>query len=182
MLLNLIILLILVSGLFTGYRRGLIRQIIRLAGFIVSYIVAMSFFKQLAPVLKPLIPFPGSAAQSGFSALLGAINVQTFYYQAIAFILLFLAAKILLTLIGSMLGFVAALPILRPINHLSGAALGFVEVYLIIFLLLYAGSLMPVAVVQSAIHGSSLAQSIIGHTPVFSNMLKSMWVALIALK
>lgn len=179
MLLNLIILLVLVSGVFTGYRRGLVQQVIRLVGLFVSYYVAVTYCKSFAPVLKPLIPFPESLTHNDLSFLTGSLAVQTVYYRVIAFILLFLAAKILLHVVGTMLGFVTALPIIRPVNHLSGAALGFVEVYLIVFLLLIAGSLAPVPNLQTAIHGSTLAQSMIGHTPVVSNMVKSFSAALI---
>ncbi|MFT8318580.1 MAG: CvpA family protein [Sporolactobacillus sp.] len=179
MLLDLIILLLLASGLFMGFRRGLILQVVRLGGFIVSYLVAVSYFKKLAPVLKFWIPFPSSAAHSGTFDFLGPMNLQTAYYQAIAFIILFIAVKIVLTILGSMLDFLAEFPLIRPVNHLTGAALGFVEIYLVVFLLLYASALTPISGLQSAINDSSLAQSIIGHTPVFSQMIKNMWIAFI---
>jgi len=177
MLLTLIILIILASGFFNGFRRGLILQLVHLAGFVVAYIIAMIYFKPLAGTLKFWIPFPSSASQSDLFQFLGNMDLQTAYYRAIAFIILFIATKIVLTILGSMLNFLAELPILRSVNHLSGALIGFVEAYLIIFFLLYAGSLTPVGGIQSAIDQSTLAQSMITSTPYFSDMLKEMWVA-----
>lgn len=181
MLLNIVILLLLASGFFMGFRRGLVLQLVHLAGFLVAFLVAFLYYKQLAPVLKFWIPFPTSAAQSGTFSFLGSLDLQTAYYQAIAFIILFIAAKIILTIFGHMLDFLAELPLIRSVNHLSGALFGFAEIYLFLFLLLYAGALTPIDGIQSAIDGSSLAQSMIGNTPFFSNMLKELWVAVIAL-
>lgn len=177
MLLNIIILLLLAAGFFTGFRRGLVLQLVHLAGFIVSYVVAFLYYKQLAGVLKFWLPSPTSASHSGTFSFLGSLNLQSAYYQAIAFVILFISSKIVLNILGSMLNFLAEMPIIRSVNHLSGAVLGFVEIYLIVFLLLYAGALTPMGGIQSSISHSSLAQSIIGNTPVFSKMFKSMWVA-----
>jgi uncharacterized membrane protein required for colicin V production len=177
MLLNLILLVILASGFLMGFRRGLILQLVHLAGFVISYIIAMMYYKPLAGTLKFWIPFPTSASQSDMFQFLGNMDLQTAYYRAIAFVILFIAVKIILNILGSMLNFLAELPILRSVNHLSGALLGFIEVYLILFFLLYAGSLTPISEIQSSIGQSSLAQSMIAHTPVFSKMFKDMWVA-----
>lgn len=177
MFLNIIIILLLAAGFFMGFRRGLVLQLVHLAGFVVSYIIAFLYYKQLAPVLKFWIPFPTSAARSGTFSFLGNLDLQAAYYQAIAFVILFIAVKIVLNIFGSMLNFLAEMPIIRSVNHLSGGALGFVEIYLIVFLLLYAGALTPMGGIQSSISHSSLAQSIIGNTPVFSKIFRNMWVA-----
>ncbi|MCL1630580.1 CvpA family protein [Sporolactobacillus sp. CPB3-1] len=177
MLLTIVLLIILASGFFNGFRRGLILQLIHLAGFVIAYVVAMMYSKPLAGTLKFWIPFPTSASESSVFQFLGTMDLQSAYYQAIAFIILFLATKIILNIIGSTLNFLAELPILRSVNHLGGALIGFIEIYLILFFLLYAGSLTPVSGIQSAIAQSSLAKSMIAHTPYFSDLLKGMWVA-----
>ncbi|RYL94634.1 CvpA family protein [Sporolactobacillus sp. Y61] len=177
MLLTVIILLLLASGFFMGFRRGLVLQLVHLAGFIIAYIVAILYFKQLAPVLKFWIPFPSSAADSDMFRMFGDVDLQTAYYRAIAFVILFIGTKIIVSVFGHMLDFLAELPLIRSVNHLSGGVLGFAEIYLIIFLLLYAGALTPVAGIQSAIDSSSLAGSMIGHTPVFSKIFRELWVA-----
>ncbi len=179
MMLNLIILILLASGFFMGFRRGLVLQLVHLAGFIIAYIVAFLYYRQLAPTVRLWIPFPTSAANSGTFSFLGTTDLQSAYYQAIAFLILFLATKIILTIIGHMLDFLAELPILRSVNHLTGGLFGFAELYLIVFILLFVGALTPISWVQSSIHGSSLAQAIIGHTPGFSKTLQSLWAGLI---
>ncbi|TGA99627.1 CvpA family protein [Sporolactobacillus shoreae] len=177
-MLNIIILVLLASGFFMGFKRGLVLQLVHLAGFVIAYIVAFMYYKQLTPTIKLWVPFPTSAAQSGTFSFLGHLDLQSAYYQAIAFLILFIATKIVLTIIGHMLDFLAELPLIRSVNHLAGGLFGFVEFYLVVFILLYVGALTPISGLQSSIDGSSLAQSIIGSTPVFSKMLHQMWVAI----
>ncbi|WP_239984898.1 CvpA family protein [Sporolactobacillus pectinivorans] len=179
MLFNIIILVLLAWGFFIGFKRGLVLQLVHLAGFVVAYIVAFMYYKQLTPVVKLWVPFPTSAAQSGTFSFLGNMNLQSAYYQAIAFLMLFIATKIVLAIFGHMLDFLAELPLIRSVNHLTGGLFGFAEFYLVIFILLYVGALTPISGLQSSINSSSLAQSIIGSTPVFSKMLHNMWMALI---
>ncbi|MCI1856757.1 MAG: CvpA family protein [Sporolactobacillus sp.] len=181
-MLNLIIVLLLASGFFAGFRRGLVLQLVHLAGFIIAYIVAMLYYKDLAGVVKLWIPFPTSAARSGMFDFLGNLDLQTAYYRAIAFVILFIAVKLILTIFGHMLDFLAELPLIRSVNHLAGGLLGFVEIYLIVFLLLYAGALTPIEELQASIDSSSLAQSMIGHTPFFSKIFRELWVALATLR
>ncbi|RYM06893.1 CvpA family protein [Sporolactobacillus sp. THM7-7] len=181
MLLNIIILLLLAVGFFNGFRRGLVLQLVHLAGFIISLIVAWMYFKPFAQVLKLWIPYPSSVARSDLFDFLGNLDLQAAYYQAMAFIILFLAAKIVINILGSMLDFLAEVPLIRPVNHLSGGLLGFAEIYLIVFLLLYVGALTPMDGIQSSIEQSMLAQSMIDHTPVFSEVFRNLWVALISI-
>ncbi|OOP65426.1 hypothetical protein BWZ43_25010, partial [Heyndrickxia oleronia] len=57
-MINLVILLILVIGFFVGLKRGFILQLIHITGFIIAFIIAYMYFKDLAPHLKLWIPYP----------------------------------------------------------------------------------------------------------------------------
>ncbi|MFT8871663.1 MAG: CvpA family protein [Sporolactobacillus sp.] len=160
-LLNLLIVLLLASALFTGYRRGLITQIVRLVGTIAAFAVALFYFRQLAAQLQSWFPAPHTA------------DWQTLFYPVIAFVILFVLAKTACAFIGSFLNSLAHLPLIRPINRLAGALVGFLESYLLLLLLLYVASLLPVGVLHTAVGGSSLAQAMIGKTPLISPWLRS---------
>ncbi|WP_060669393.1 CvpA family protein [Oceanobacillus caeni] len=56
-----------------------------------------------------------------------------------------------------MLDFVASIPVINSVNKLLGAVLGFIEVYLIAFIILYILALTPVETVQGWITGSPIA-------------------------
>ncbi len=83
-------------------------------------------------------------------------------------------------MIGSMLDFVAQLPLLKSVNRWAGGALGFMEVYLLLFVLLYVSALVPVSAIQQPLHDSLIASLIVKHTPILSDFVKHMLVQYMA--
>jgi uncharacterized membrane protein required for colicin V production len=179
-MLDLAILIILLIGFFIGLKRGFILQLIHLIGFIIAFIIAYTYFEKLAPKLTLWVPYPNLHSHSTFRMLFDQANLEDAYYRAIAFVVIFFAVKIVLQMIGSMLDFVANLPILKQLNIWAGGILGFIEIYLIMFILIYIAALVPVDLIQNALNGSFMAKGIIEHTPVFSKTIKEMWIEYMA--
>lgn len=175
-MIDLILLLVLVIGFFIGFRRGFVLQVIYFAGFIAAIVVAYLYSDDLAPFLKLWVPFPKPSNDSAFSLLFDTFDLEAAYYRAVAFAVLFFGTKITMRIAGSMLDFLADLPILRTINGWLGGALGFVEVYLVVFILLYLGALTPIDSVQSIMNDSVLAKGIMEHTPIVSGKIKEFWL------
>ncbi|TXL62525.1 CvpA family protein [Cerasibacillus terrae] len=172
---NLIVILFLLFGFLMGLKRGLILQVFHLVGFIVAFIVAALSFKKLSSHLEMWIPFPGFSDQNVWSDVLNSAPVQDAFYNAIAFAIIFFITKIILQIIASMLDFVASFPILNSVNKLLGAFLGFVEVYLIVFIVLFILSLTPIDTIQNWLSTSTLAKVIIQSTPILSNKIQDLW-------
>lgn len=179
-MLDLVVLAILVIGFFVGLKRGFILQSIHLAGFIVAFIIAYIYYEQLAPKLTLWIPYPNFGDNGALNLIFENGNLEAAYYRAIAFAAIFFAVKILLQIIGSMLDFVSNLPILRQLNVWAGGLLGFVEVYLIMFIVLYIAALLPIQAIQDPLNDSILAENIIKNTPVFSQQIKQLWIEYMA--
>ncbi|MBY0124024.1 CvpA family protein [Bacillus sp. S/N-304-OC-R1] len=179
-MLDLAILAILIIGFFVGLKRGFILQLIHLTGFIIAFIVANMYYDKLAPKLTLWVPYPSFGKDTAFEMLFDQANLEDAYYRAIAFVVIFFAVKIVLHMIGSMLDFVANLPILKQLNVWAGGILGFIEIYLIIFILLYIAALVPVDSVQNALSDSIIAEGIIKNTPIFSQTIKEMWIEYMA--
>jgi uncharacterized membrane protein required for colicin V production len=175
-MLDLAIILLLVFGFFVGLKRGFILQLFHLTSFIIAYIVANLYYTQLAPKLILWIPYPNFGENSTLKVLTNSGNMETAFYRAIAFVIIFFAVKILLQIIGSMLDFIAHLPILRTLNIWAGGILGFLENYLIIFILLYIAALIPMGVFQNTLDHSILAKAIVKNTPIFSQQLENWWI------
>lgn len=175
-MLDLAIIIILVFGFFIGLKRGFILQVIHLIGFILAFIVATMYYEKLAPKLTLWIPYPSFGDQTAFQMLFDQVNLEDAYYRAIAYVAIFIAVKIVLQIIGSMLDFVSNLPVLKQLNVWAGGILGFVEVYLIMFILLYIAALVPVEIIQIHLNDSFMAKGIIKHTPIFSQQIKEMWI------
>lgn len=149
-------------------------QVFHLTGFILSFIIAILFYKSLASILTMWIPYPEFQSE-GLGAIFGALPLETAFYNGISFVIIFFASKIILQIIANMLDFVAELPILHSFNGLLGAILGFIETYFILFILLYFLALVPMDMIQDPINNSSIAKFIIENTPLFSNQIKDLW-------
>ncbi|MBH9967033.1 CvpA family protein [[Bacillus] enclensis] len=175
-MLDLVLFIILLVGFLTGLRRGFILQAVHMTGFIIAFIVAYIYYDQLAPKLTLWIPYPSLDEQSKLQMIFEMTNMDQAYYRVIAFALIFFAVKIIVHIFGSMLDFVAHLPILKQLNVLGGGLLGLIETYLIIFILLFIAVLLPIDTVQSFINDSFIAQAMVKHTPVFSDMVKDWWL------
>jgi uncharacterized membrane protein required for colicin V production len=173
-MLDIAIILILIIGFFVGLKRGFILQLVHLTGFIIAYIVAFAYYEKLAPKLTLWIPYPNLGEGTVLKVITDSSNVETAFYSAIAFVIIFFAVKVLLQIIGSMLDFIAQLPILKQLNIWAGGILGFLEVYLIIFILLYIAALIPMDFLQNPLDHSALVKSIVNHTPILSQQFKSM--------
>ena len=171
-MLDLILVILLFMGFFVGLRRGFILQLIHLTGFIIAYIVAKMYYNQLAPKLTLWIPYPNFGNNSSLKFFTDSPQTEEAFYRAIAFVIIFFAAKIVLQIIASMLDFIARLPILRLLNVWAGGILGFFEVYLLLFLLLFIAALVPVAALQGLMNQSVLANLIVNHTPILSEQIK----------
>lgn len=179
-MLDLAIIILLIMGFFIGLKRGFILQLVHLTGFIIAYIVANIYYDQLAPKLTLWLPYPSLGDNAALKLFTGSGNMQDAFYRAIAFIIIFFAVKIILQIIGNMLDFIAHLPILKHLNILAGGLLGFCEVYLILFLLLYIAALIPIEGIQHPLGNSILASEIVTHTPILSQQIKHMWIEYVA--
>jgi uncharacterized membrane protein required for colicin V production len=179
-MLDLAILIILLIGFFVGLKRGFILQLIHLTGFIIAFIVATIYYDNLAPKLTLWVPYPNLSSDAPLQFIFKSENVEDAYYRAIAFAAIFFAVKIFLQIIGAMLDFIAHIPVLKQLNIWAGGILGFIEAYLLIFILLYIAALLPIDFIQTPIKDSSIAKLIIDHTPIFSKQIKEMWFDYIA--
>lgn len=158
-----------------GLRRGFILQTVHLFGFIIAFFIAAFNYKKLAPHLSLWIPYPELSGESTWALFLQALPLETGFYNGIAFVLIFFVSKIILQIFAAMIDFIAELPILHSMNRILGALLGFVEVYLIVFVLLYILAFVPIEAVQIQIEHSSLAKGIVEHTPYLSSRIKELW-------
>ncbi|KFZ43950.1 hypothetical protein CS060_11360 [Anoxybacillus flavithermus] len=179
-MIDLLICFILLMGLMIGLKRGFILQFIHMTGFLIAFLVAYNYYDQLAPRLKLWVPYPSFGDGETMKLLIESTNLDEAYYRAIAFAVLFFVAKIVMQMIGSMLDFVAQLPLLKSVNRWAGGALGFMEVYLLLFVLLYVSALVPVSAIQQPLHNSFIASFIVKHTPILSNFVKHMLVQYMA--
>lgn len=166
---------ILIFGFLMGLRRGLILQVLHLTGYIISFIIAVMYYEKLADKISLFIPYANLPADGAWAVFMANMPVEEAFYNAVSFLIIFIIAKIVLQILATMLDFVARLPLLKWVNSLFGAILGFVEVYLIAFILLYVIALVPLIKIQKIIDSSSLAKFMIERTPYLSQKIETLW-------
>lgn len=174
-MLTIILLFLLLSGILIGLRRGFILQVLHLTGFIIAFIVAAKYYSAVASKLEMWIPYPNLLEGSDWSIFLASLPLEAAFYNAIAFGALFFVTKIVLQILATMLDFIADLPFIRFVNGALGALLGFLEVYLIVFILLFIFALAPIPFIQNMIDQSSLATFMIERTPFLSDKMMTYW-------
>ncbi|NEU29839.1 CvpA family protein [bacterium LRH843] len=175
-MLSFLLLFILFCSFFIGRRRGFILQIVYLVSFIAAIFVAYTYFRELATFIRLWIPYPQFSPNSTVGMIVSTFDGENVYYSGIAFAILFFGTKILLHLIGSMLDFLAHLPVLRSFNQLFGGILCFLETYFILLIVMFVAALLPIEAVQSVMQRSIVVQMMMNYTPFISEWLKVLWV------
>lgn len=170
-----IIILLLIGGLVIGFKRGLIRQAIHLAGFIAAYILAFKFYDDFAPMLMSWMPLNQIEAYNSFSFVAEALQVDRLIYNAIAFALIFFGTKLGLTLVGNVLHIVASLPGLSIFNRFGGLALGLLEVALILIIAVNVMAVLPWEKGNQLLSQSMLGSYLVDHVPVLAEKLQQLW-------
>ena len=174
-MLDIIILILLIAGLFVGAKRGLIVQLIHMTGFVIALIVAYTYYKPLAEKFVLWIPYPAIDSSSSLTIAIDRLDLDQTFYQLIAFALIFFIIKFALSLVASMFDFLKYLPVLGFVSKIIGAVLGFIEFYIILFIVLYILALLPITPFQNLMQNSTLASYMLEHTPFVSEKVKELW-------
>lgn len=175
---NLIIGFILVLGIYSGARRGLVVQLVHTAGHVMSYVVALLFHGHVAKLLANVIPYPSDTSEKQLALfnLLQNVAFDKTFYNAIAFIVLLIIGWLVTRLVGASLHRVTKIPVLHQLNWIGGALLGLLTHWIGLFFILSLLAVLPVAPIQSLFQSDSLATFIVKQTPLFSQMVFELWV------
>ncbi|MED3661993.1 CvpA family protein [Ureibacillus terrenus] len=174
-MLDIILIVIFAISLLIGIKRGFILQAINLVGFIVALIVAFIYYKPLAEKFMLWIPYPGLEPDSSLTLMLDALDVDRTFYRIIAFAVIFFVVKLAMQIVASAFDFLTFLPVLKSFNRLLGGLLCFVEFYFILFILLYVMALLPIDTVQEYMGSSIVANLMLEHTPVVTQLFQKLW-------
>lgn len=180
-MLTLIILILLLIGLYSGIRRGLVLQLVHIMGYIVSFFFAKEYYLVVADYLEMLVPYPqpGIGEEMLFYNEIQILNLDVAFYNAISFLLLLAVGWLITRILGSMLNSLTYIPVVREVNAIGGGVGGFVMQYAGIFFLLTFLSLIPLDYIQNLLMESQLAQWIIMHTPYLSRTIFDWWLGVI---
>lgn len=181
-----VIIAVLLWGVITGIRKGFVMSVSNIACIIAAIFIAKTFYKEVAVFLinntsiedkitkflvdknltKDLLP-AFSKSSTVFAAAdkinVDITNLLTYaIVNAVALLLIYLAARFALAIVESFIQGVASLPGLRELNGLGGIAIGLAK-SLFILLLAFAvfvplSSVKAFGVISQGISGSMLAK------------------------
>ena len=93
-----------------------------------------------------------------------------------AFIVLVIVIRLIIQILAQTLGVVRKLPLIKITDRYLGAILGFLEIYLIVFVVLYLVTVLPTPDWKIAIFKDSvLPDYIIQNTPILSKQFISLF-------
>lgn len=165
MLLSLVIILILISAVARGCRRGFVLELLYSIGYIVVFIFAKTFNTSFANFLN-----------STFGGLSNDQITNLTIMNSLAFILLMVIGWMIIRLIGRLSQMVTWLPIIHQVNGLAGAVVGVVISYLITFVILSISQFIPNDFYQEQLSQSVVAQTILSKTPSMSSKIINNYV------
>lgn len=179
-MLTLLLIIIFLLAFYTGYRRGLWRELVYIAGYACAVFVAYLGYPRFAQTLSLYLPFPNPALtlDLAFYPTTMLLQLNTIFYKIMAFLLIFFLGWLLVRFIGALCyrlsrsktGFLALIKgSLGGLAHLS-------VVYLFCTLFLLLLSVLPLESIQTALNHSSLALWMLEKTPVLSNVLQQIFI------
>lgn len=170
-LFDFILSLLLVGSSIRGYQRGLVLQAASLFGLFIGIWAAYQFTDDLAPVLSEMWPIPESAS-SGWLSLL---PIEKLLYSGLAFFILLIGTKFLLSIAATLINQVAKLPVVSFFNQSGGLVLALVQTLLIFVILVNVLHVLPWQTGQDAVNESLFAQGILTITPDLTEGMKDLF-------
>lgn len=169
-----IIILTLLCGIVLGYKAGFFRSTISAIGTILAIVGAFYLKNLISPILYEYCPF---FTFKGSFAGLSSLNI--FIYEAIAFLLVFLIlfgiVKFLIKVSTGLEKVLDFTVILGIPSKIFGGLFGFIEAYVIIFILLFVFAQFSFSAV--ILDKSRLTDPILNNTPGLSGLVGNTYKA-----
>lgn len=167
---DIVIVILLISGFITGYKKGLIKQAISTIGLIVIVVLAFMLKNNLSLFLYKRVPFFTVGLLKNYASL------NILLYELLSFFILFVLFSIVLKIILKITGIVENIVtdedgLFRTLFKILGGILGVLESYISIFIILLVLS-MPIFSLNFTkyIHKSNLKNFVLNNTILISNI------------
>jgi uncharacterized membrane protein required for colicin V production len=174
-ILDWVIIALLFGGIFLGYIRGFISQLVSIAGLFIAYIAAYMFYDDLAPWIAKIIPLSSWETYEQYQLIFNSLHLDTYLYNAVSFAIIFFAVKIGLSLMGHFFNLIAKVPGLNMINKWSGAFLALIEVALLVIVSVNVMAIIPSESVQLLVADSYIANFLYEQIPNVAERLHHLW-------
>lgn len=177
-MLTIILLVALLLGFYSGYRRGLALQLIRLVGYIITFMLATRYYQPLSEIVEMLIPFPSVQPDTSlvFYDEATSFFLDDAFYYAITFILIGVIGWLVTNFLSILFNRIMYYDFMNHINAIGGGVVNLFITYVIIFFLFFVLSLIPVEFIQQQFVDNPIAYNVVANTPFFSDFAAETWL------
>lgn len=171
--------IVLLLGMYSGARRGLVLQLVHLIGYAISFAMAWQNYQWIAQKIELLVPYPSFVpGVHQFAAFTEeqAMGLEFAFYKLISFVGILMIGTLLTRIIGYMLSELTYLPIIKQFNGLGGALLGLLFNYIGLFFVFSMLIMIPMKPIQHLFEQPSMARGIVTYTPILAQHLTQKWI------
>ncbi|WP_225046671.1 CvpA family protein [Lacticaseibacillus kribbianus] len=178
-MLSFVIILALAYFFYAGARRGLMLQLVHVAGYVLSFMLATALYKGLANQISLLVPYPSATEQSRFVFFDNQVGLtlDAAFYRGVAFVTVLALGWLVTRFVALWLHDLKYRPLDSHVNWLLGGFLNVAMGYLFIFLLLYLVALIPIGGLQDMLANSLVGRAMVRYSPVLTKLFTTLWVA-----
>jgi uncharacterized membrane protein required for colicin V production len=177
-MLAIVLILIFAYAYFIGYRRGFALQLLYTFSYLISYMIASSFYQQLGEKIYLWIPYPNPTQDTNmiFFDRATSFLLSRAFYAGTAFLIIYFACCIAVRLIGLLAHKLNDIALFGTANRILGGAFSVLVSYLTVLMVLVLASMVPINAVQNALSGDVLTRAMIERTPFFSDNIRHLWI------
>ncbi|MBF6626756.1 CvpA family protein [Tuanshanicoccus lijuaniae] len=177
-MLSIIILIVLAYSFYTGFRRGLIMQLVQLIGYLITFLLATKFYEPLSKYVEMLVPFPSiqQSTQLVFYNEAQSFLVDQAFYRAVTFVIIWLVGWLVTKFLAIFFTRITYYNMMRHLNHIGGGVVNLMITFLVIYVFLFILSLIPVEFIQQQFVDNPLAYRIVANTPIISDWAAEAWL------
>lgn len=153
--LDYVLIFVLIYYLYNGFRQGLVKQVVGLAGFFIAFYCSLRWSGALRSYLDRVLKldevfvFLSQESEASLWLVDVIINIVTF-------LMLMLIISLILSVLIQRLRIINKIPLVGPLNAISGAAIGTLKGLLIIFVFVSVISLLETQLWQDVIQASAV--------------------------
>lgn len=177
-MLTVIIFILFIFAFYTGYRQGLALQVVRLLGYLITFVIAIQFYQPLSEFVEMLIPFPSIQPDTQLALYNEATSfiLDRAFYQVITFMIIGFIGWLLTNFLSLFFIRVKYFNFLSPINAIGGGIISLLFMYVVVFLGLFILSLIPIEFIQQLFVDNPMAFWIVANTPILANFAADTWL------
>ncbi len=152
-ILDIIIMIIFLYFLLSGYKSGLIKQVSKIFGLITAILVAINQFEPFSEYLEPYLELPPQVL------------------MVLSFIIIFIIINIAVHIVGVFLSKLVKFLYLSPLDYLAGSLFGILKGGIFAYFLVFVLNEIPYEIISEQISSSYFSTHLLELTPFIQENL-----------